>query len=153
MFGAEDFQLDVGSLCFADASASRLEYARSSVVIAAASSGLIAIDRVVVDYSSDQLLVEDSRLGRRLGFAGKAVIHPAQIGVVNEQFSPHPEDVAAAQQLIDAYEVGLGSGSGAVSVDGKMVDLPVVEKARRIVEFAKAAGKIDGSPAVGDEGS
>ena len=138
LFGAVDFRLSLATFDFATNSGGVMDYARSVIAIAAASCGLLPIDRVVVDCRDLELLVEDTRQAIQLGYRAKAVIHPAQIEPVNELFSPNADDTAKARRIIDAYEAGLTGGRGSVAVDGAMVDFPVVEKARRIVEFSEA---------------
>ena len=72
-----------------------------------------------------------------LGFRGKSCIHPAQVAVVNEVLSPSPDEVARARDVVDAYERGAAEGRGAVALDGEMIDLPVVERARQVLAEAK----------------
>ena len=136
-FGAEDFALDLGLL--GGGNSDSMLYARSAIAIAAASSQLMAIDRVVTDFRNAEFLKRDSQQALQMGFCGKAVIHPAQVDVVNTAFTPRSMDVVQAQRVINEYERGAAEGIGAIQLDGKMVDLPVVNKARRIIELAEAA--------------
>jgi hypothetical protein len=73
------------------------------------------------------------RRSRRLGFAGASVIHPSQIAILNEEFRPSPDEVEHARRVLAAYDEALAAGIGAVTVDGKMIDVPVVERARLLV--------------------
>ena len=82
-----------------------------------------------------QGLEKDTRIARDLGFTGKALIHPAQIEVVEKVFRPTDAEVEYARRVVDAFETAEAEGAGAVAVDGQMVDLPVVERARRVLQL------------------
>ena len=135
MFGAEDFAMDLGLFNVRQGEASDFLYARSALVVAAASEGLQAIDRVYVDIRNPAGLEQDTRLARDLGFTGKALIHPAQIDVVEKVFRPTDAEFEYARRVVDAFEAAEADGAGAVAVDGQMVDLPVVERARRVLQL------------------
>jgi citrate lyase beta subunit len=111
-----------------------LLYARSQLVVDSAAAGLRApFDVVHLDTRDDEGLEREALLARSLGFGGKLCIHPAQVATVNRVFAPTQEQLAWARAAIAAYEEGLREGRGAVGMDGEMIDLPVVERARRIV--------------------
>jgi len=113
-------------------------YARSKVVVDAAAAGIRSpFDIVHVDIDDDQGLEAECRLARSLGFRGKACIHPRQVPIVNRVFSPSQAEIAWARQVIEAYDEGLGEGRGVLAVNGAMVDLPVVERARRVLTEAE----------------
>jgi citrate lyase beta subunit len=115
-------------------------YARSKVVADSAAAGIRApLDIVYLDFQDQQGLEEQSRLARSLGFRGKACIHPDQVEVVNRVFAPTPAELHWARQVVEAFEEGERTGRGVVAFDGTMVDLPVVERARRILAEAKGA--------------
>ena len=135
MFGAEDFAMDLGLFNVRQGEASDFLYARSALVVAAASEGLQAIDRVYLDIRNPAGLEQDTRLARDLGFTGKALIHPAQIEVVEKVFRPTDAEVEYARRVVEAFEEAEAEGAGAVAVDGQMVDLPVVERARRVLQL------------------
>lgn len=137
-FGAEDFSLDLGIFRLDDRDSDEMLYARSAVVLAAASCGLVAIDRIVPEFRSLERLASDAKQACRLGYGGKGVIHPRQIACVHEAFSPSDAQVEKARQVIRRFEQAHQEGVGAVQVEGKMVDLPIVEKARRLVKLAEA---------------
>lgn len=130
MFGAEDFALDMG--LFSHTGHGLFDYARSALAVAAASGRIRAIDKVFTDIRDSAGLALEARRARDFGFAGKAVIHPDQVGAVNEIFSPTGEEVAWARRIVAAFE-GHADGGAAV-VDGRMVDRPVREQARRILD-------------------
>ena len=135
MFGAEDFAMDLGMFNVRQGEAGDFLYARSALVVAAASEGLQAIDRVYTEIRNPTGLEQDTRIARDLGFTGKALIHPAQIEVVEEVFRPTDVEVEYARRVVDAFEEAEAAGAGAVAVDGQMVDLPVVERARRALQL------------------
>ncbi len=135
MFGAEDFAMDLGMFNVRQGEAGDFLYARSALVVAAASEGLQAIDRVYLNIRNPAGLERDTRLARELGFTGKALIHPAQIEVVETVFRPTDAEVKHARRVVEAFEAAEADGAGAVAVDGQMVDLPVVERARRVLQL------------------
>ena len=135
MFGAEDFAIDLGMFNVRQGEAGDFLYARSALVVAAASEGLQAIDRVYVDIRNPAGLEQDTRFARDLGFTGKALIHPAQIEVIEKVFHPTDAEVEYARRVVAAFEAAEAEGAGAVAVDGQMVDLPVVERARRALQL------------------
>ena len=136
MLGAIDLALELGLEARPDAL--ELLQARSTIVLASAVARRRGpIDRVWVDVKDESGLEADCRAGRSLGFRGKSCIHPAQVAVVNEVFSPSPDEIARARDVVDAYERGAAEGRGAVALDGEMIDLPVVERARHVLAEAK----------------
>ena len=135
MFGAEDFAMDLGMFNVRQGEAGDFLYARSALVVAAVSEGLQAIDRVYLDIRNPMGLEADTRLARDLGFTGKALVHPAQIEVVETVFRPTHAEVEYARRVVEAFEAAEADGAGAVAVDGQMVDLPVVERARRALQL------------------
>jgi citrate lyase subunit beta/citryl-CoA lyase len=111
---------------------------RSTVVVASAAAGLRGpVDQVWLDVRDDEGLERDCALGRSLGFRGKACIHPAQVPVVNEAFAPSEDEVRRAREVVAAYDRAAAEGTGAVALDGELVDLPVVERARQTLADAK----------------
>ena len=132
MFGAEDFALDLG-LFSPGVTEDEMLYARSALVVAAASARLEAVDKVYPDIRDRAGLARETRKARQLGFTGKALIHPAQIGTVHRVFSPTQEEVEYARRVVAAFEAA--PDEGAIAVDERLVDLPVVERARRILQW------------------
>jgi citrate lyase subunit beta/citryl-CoA lyase len=132
-FGSEDFALDLGLPTKREGEAAEMLYARSATVVAAASAGKFAFDGIWPDIDDAAGLRADSLRARRLGFAGKTLIHPGQIAVVNEVFSPSDAEVDEARRVVRAFDEALGRGHGAVALDGQMLDAPVVDRARRIL--------------------
>lgn len=126
MFGGFDLSAELG----AEPEWEPLLYARSRVVHAAALSGLDTIDMPSRDFRDVSRLRAEAENARRLGMTGKVAIHPAQIPVIHDVFTPSPEEVEQARRIIEADRA---AGGGAVSLDGRMVDRPVVEAARRVL--------------------
>jgi citrate lyase beta subunit len=132
VLGAVDLGLELGLEPRADGQ--EVLYARSQLVVDSAAAGIRSpFDLVHLDIRDDEGLEAETRLARSLGFRGKACIHPAQIEIVNRVFSPTKEEQERARRVIEAFEHALAEGRGVVALDGKMIDLPVVERARRVL--------------------
>lgn len=131
IFGSEDFAHDVGATRTPEGE--EILYARSKVVAHAAAFGLQAIDMLWVDFKDKIGLHRVAAQGARLGYSGMQVIHPDQIAPVQAAFTPSAAEIAAAQRIVDAYEHNLKEGRGAFALDGKMVDLPIVKAAQRVL--------------------
>lgn len=112
----------------------RFGYAMQRVVVAARAAGLRAYDGPTANYADMDALRASCRASRALGYDGKWCIHPAQIEVVNEVFSPTEREVERAKKVVAAYEEANASGSGAIVVDGEMVDAASIRMARRVLE-------------------
>ncbi|MEE2709300.1 MAG: CoA ester lyase [Gemmatimonadota bacterium] len=136
MFGAEDFALDLGIISSQVRDAGDMLYARSAAAVAAASAKLQAIDRIVKDITDQECLQRDTFKAVELGFTGKAVIHPDQIETVRQAFTPSEEEVVWARRVISAYDEASARGDGAIAMDGRLIDWPIVKQARRIMEVA-----------------
>lgn len=114
-----------------------LLFARSKLVLDSAAAGLRGpIDVVYLDVRDTAGLEAEARLARSLGFRGKPCIHPAQVEPVNRAFTPSPDEVAHAREVVDAYAAAVADGRGAVTVRGRMVDVPVVLRAREVLSAA-----------------
>jgi len=132
-FGSEDFALDLGLPTTREGEAADLLYARSATVVAAVAAGKLALDGIWPDITDAAGLRADALRARRLGFAGKTLIHPDQIAVVNEIFSPTAAEVDEAGRVVRAFDEAVARGDGAVALDGRMLDAPVVDRARRVL--------------------
>jgi citrate lyase beta subunit len=115
----------------------RFHYAMQRIIVAARAAGLRAIDGPVADYRDDEGLRQSSLIARSLGFDGKWCIHPAQIETVNEVFSPTEKEVEWARKVVKAYEEASAAGSGAISVDGQMVDAASIKMAQNTLDLAQ----------------
>jgi len=131
--GAEDYTLNLGTN--RSRNGSELWYARTHIVVGAAAAGIQAIDTVFSDLNDDEGLMEEAKLVRQLGFTGKYLIHPRQIAVVNRVFSPSEEEIKYAYKVVAAFDDARKMGKAVITVDGKMVDGPVVGRARKIIDF------------------
>lgn len=140
IFGAEDFAADVGAIRTRDGL--EVLYARSAVVTACAAFGLQAIDLLYLDFKDVEGLRVEAAHGAQLGFAGMQVIHPNQLGPVQQAFTPDDAAIAHAQRVVQAATQNLADGHGAFALDGKMVDMPIIKAAERVLTLARAAGKI-----------
>lgn len=136
VFGAEDFVASTGALRTAEGK--EILQARSMIVMAAGAWDLQAIDCVFVEYQNAAGLEAECRLGRQLGFAGKTLIHPAQVPVANAIFAPSPEEIDWATRLTIAFIRHQIEGTGAFAFEGRMVDLPILRSAQRIQARADA---------------
>ncbi|XP_060072176.1 citramalyl-CoA lyase, mitochondrial-like [Ylistrum balloti] len=136
VFGSDDFCADIGATRTADAS--ELTYARQKIVTCAKAFRLQAIDLVYINYKDLEGLEKQSIDGANMGFTGKQVIHPGQIPVVQKAFSPSPDRVEWATELIQAFSQHTHSGKGAFTFRGAMIDMPLVLQARNIVQLAEA---------------
>jgi citrate lyase subunit beta/citryl-CoA lyase len=108
----------------------RFHYAMQRIVVAARAAGLRVLDGPVADYGDEEGLRRSCLIARSLGFDGKWCIHPAQIAVVNETFSPTDKEVDWARKVVAAYDEASAEGSGSVSVEGQMVDAASIKLAR-----------------------
>ena len=130
LFGAADLSAELGSSQDWEA----LHYARGRIVHAASSVGLNLVDVPHLDIKDKSTLKNYACLAQRMGFSGKAAIHPLQIPIINEIFSPSSETIAYAQKVITAYE---NSATGVTLLDGKVVEIPVVKAMRRALLIAE----------------
>ena len=140
IFGGEDFAASVGAI--RTPTALELLYARSAVVAACAAYELQAIDMVTVDFKDLETVRREASFGAQLGYTGKQVIHPNQVAPVQEAFTPEEAAIESAQRLVEAFKLHQAQGTGAFALDGRMIDKPLVMAAERVLERARAAGKI-----------
>ena len=131
LFGAEDLTAQLGIPRTVEGE--ELVVARGQVVLAAASIGADPIDAVFVEIANPDRLREDAARARAAGFTGKMAIHPDQVPVINDVFSPSADEVAAARRILEAAESARARGEGAFRLDGRMVDAPVIRRAQRLV--------------------
>lgn len=140
IFGGEDFAASIGATRTREAV--ELLYARQAVVTACAAFGLQAIDIVTIDFKNLDLLRAEAEFGAQLGYTGKQVIHPAQVEPVQAAFTPDDEAIAQAKRIVAGFEASQSEGRGAFALDGKMIDMPLLKNAQKVLERAKAAGKV-----------
>lgn len=146
-FGAEDFSADMGisrSVDIDDGDTgivdeygeASLLYARSAVAVGARAADVQALDTPYVKFRDSDGLKSEADLARRLGYNGKFAIHPAQIDVIDEVFSPTDAEITRARRVVEAAAVAERQGHGSVSLDGEMIDAPVVARARNVLARA-----------------
>lgn len=138
--GLEDYTADLGVVKTAEGRES--QYARSRVVNAAHAAGVQAIDSVFSDVADMEGLRRWGEASRAAGFEGMGCIHPGQIRVIHEAFAPSAAEVEKAQKIVTAFEEAQSKGLAVVSLGSKMIDPPVVQRALKLVERAKAMGVI-----------
>jgi citrate lyase subunit beta / citryl-CoA lyase len=136
MLGGEDFALETGSIPNDES----LELPKRLVSFAAQAFDvpMIGILGTVADYSDPEAYRKSAERARRFGFSGGTCIHPGLVAALNTAFTPTAEDVAYAQKLIQADAKAASEGRGSFQVDGKMIDIPVIERARKLVARAEA---------------
>jgi citrate lyase subunit beta/citryl-CoA lyase len=130
--GAEDFALSAGILPDAEG----LFMPKQMAVFAARAAGIMPLGFIgtVAEFHDLDGFRQTIRRSRRLGFIGASVIHPSQVPILNEEFRASAEEVDHARRVVAAYDKALAEGVGAVTVDGKMIDVPIVERARLLLE-------------------
>ena len=133
-FGAVDYTLDMG--IGRSEKGNELLYARSQLAVASRAAGLEGpIDTIYLNLKDHTGLSEDCRVARELGFSSKLVIHPAHIATVNEIFSPTESEIEYAMKVVQAFDEAESTGIAAVQLDGKFIDYPVAEWARRTLNM------------------
>ena len=140
-WGAEDIAAVVGASANRDADGKYdplYELARTLCLAAAAAADAAAIDTVYTNFRNPEGLLEECRRVRRQGYQGKIAIHPDQIAIINDAFTPKPEEIAFAKQVVDAFAANPGLGT--VGIDGKMIDMPHLKQSRKILGIAERLG-------------
>ena len=136
VFGSEDYCADVGiSRTSGDV---ELLFARSALVTASKAFGLGAIDSPCLDLKDNAKLRKEAQTARNLGFTGKLAIHPAQVPILNEVFSPTEAEIENAQKVLAAFSA---SRLGVLTVDGRMVDEAMTRRARQVLRMCKAEAR------------
>lgn len=136
--GAEDYCANMKAQ--RTTSGAELQLARQTIVVAARAAGIDALDTVYSDVNNEKQLIYEATLIKELGFDGKSVINPRQIAPVHKVFNPTKKDIEKAKLIVAAIKEAEAKGSGVISLNGKMVDKPVVTRAQRVIELAKASG-------------
>ncbi len=136
--GAEDFVTNMKTT--RSPKGIELLAARSHLILAARAAGIYALDTVYSDINNDDGFIEEVKLIKQLGFDGKSVIHPRQIGLAHKIYTPTEKEIRKAIRVVDAIHDAEKRGLGVIALDGKMVDTPIVDRAYRILELAKSAG-------------
>ena len=135
-FGAEDLSADIGAT--RTESGDEVSHARQHVVLAASAARIDAIDTVFTDIEATERLAEETRFAGQLGYDGKMAIHPAQVSVINEAFTPDSDEVEWAERVLEARDEADAEGRGVFRVDDEMIDAPLIARAERIMERHRA---------------
>ena len=133
-FGAEDFSLDLGVERSRDGVETR--YPRAHVALAAHGAGRFAIDTPWTAIDDQEGLLRETIEGRQLGYVAKQAIHPLQLATIHQVHTPTDDEVAWARRVVAAYDEAVARGTGAINLDGKLIDVPMVERARRVLDRA-----------------
>ena len=134
--GAEDLALSVGMVPEAEG----LFYPKQQCIIAARAAGILPLGFIgtVADYKDLDAFRATIRRSQRLGFLGASCIHPSNVAILNEEFAPRAEEVSQAERMVAAYDEALAAGRGSIEFEGKMIDIPVVERAKQVLARAAA---------------
>ena len=138
IFGAEDFGKEMGLPLRREGEARDLLYARSAFVCSAAAAGVQAVDGVWPDIQDAEGLKTFALQARRLGFTGMSSIHPSQIDAINAAFTPSAEEVEYCRKVVQAFDEARARGEGSIAFGGQLIDLPIVERARRTLALAES---------------
>lgn len=132
-FGAQDYikELNVSP------DSETVKWAKCRVINAAAACGVQVSDTVFTNLKDMEGLRKATLAGKKLGFTGKSAIHPDQVPIINQIYTPTEKEILWAKKIVEAYEKAVKKGIGAIEVDGEMVDEPVSQRAKRILEIAK----------------
>ncbi|MFQ3648248.1 MAG: CoA ester lyase [Anaerolineae bacterium] len=137
IFGAEDLAGDMGAK--RTPSGHEVAYARGAVVLHAKAAGLQAIDTVYVHLhdADDAALIAETQRALEMGYTGKLAIHPRQVAPIQQVFTPSPDEIAAAQALIDAFNAAQAQGRGVFEYQGRMIDMPMIRAAMSVLQRAR----------------
>lgn len=131
IFGGEDYTSSIGAQ--RTPQGMEILYARSAVVLHAAAANLQAIDTLFTNLEDSEGLRADARFGRQLGFTGKLAIHPKQVPIIQEAFTPSQAEIESAERLLAAYKANQALGIGVFAHEGKMVDMPMIKAAQNVL--------------------
>lgn len=138
LLGAEDLTKEMEMTRTSEGE--ELSFARSRIVFAARARGLEAYDTPFTDVRDEEGLRKDAEKAKACGFSGKLCIHPAQLGIVNQIFTPTDGEIARAKEIVAAMEEAIALGKGVCTYQDKMIDPPVVERAQKILKKAERIG-------------
>ena len=137
LFGAEDFTADMGIK--RTKSGEEIFYARNRIAAVCKAMGVDAIDTPFTDTNDEEGLAKDTLTGKSLGMTGKAAINPRQIKKINEVYSPTCDEINESFRIIEAADRAAAEGKGVISLDGKMIDAPIISRAEKVIEIARQA--------------
>ncbi len=146
LLGGEDLTADLR--CKRTKAGHEIAYARARLVCAARAAGVAVFDTPFTDVNDDEGLLRDAETAKALGFSGKSAISPRHVAAINAVFSPTPEEIDYAREVMEAIEAARAQGRGVIALHGKMVDAPIVSRAQRVLEAAAALGLNRGGEAI-----
>ena len=112
------------------------------MVTACAANDLQAIDIVFIDFKDNEGLRVEAEQGAGFGFSGKQIIHPNQVQVTQEAFTPSDSAIEYAKRIVESFEASQKEGKGAYALDGKMIDMPLLKNAQKVLDRAKTGRKL-----------
>jgi citrate lyase subunit beta / citryl-CoA lyase len=137
--GAEDFRTD---MCMSRTEEGKeILFARNLIALAAHAANVMPIDYVYSNFNNIEGFTTDVTFGKMIGFTGKSVIHPNQIQLVHAIYNPTDEEINDAKKILTAYEAAIANASGVIALEGKMLDKPIVDRAKNILAYAGEIGK------------
>ncbi|HIS00894.1 MAG TPA: HpcH/HpaI aldolase/citrate lyase family protein [Candidatus Excrementavichristensenella intestinipullorum] len=136
--GAEDLTSDMRAK--RTKAGGEIGYSRGRIVMAARAAGVEVYDTPFTDVNDEEGILQDVALAKSLGFTGKAAISPRHVEAINRAFSPTPEEIAYAQEVLEIIEEARRMGKGAIALRGKMIDKPIVDRAKYVLEMARMLG-------------
>lgn len=140
--GGEDYVTSMGGIRSREGQ--ELFYARNEILIAAKIAGIQAFDTIYSNFNDEEGLYEETKLIKNMGFDGKYLIHPNQVEIVNEVFTPSDIEIEKAFKILEIIKIAQENKKGAIKLENEMVDEPIVKRAQTILLRAKMAGKIKG---------
>jgi len=143
IFGLVDFAGDIGAQELGGEQFFYYNYAKAKCIIAARAAGITVVDGVTLAIRDNEACRRDAKMGARMGFDGKWAIHPAQIDIIHEAFTPSTDEIAQAKRIVDEYEkADVQGGLGAIMVDDQMVDAALLRVEWRKLAIARKAGLV-----------
>lgn len=143
IFGLVDFAGDIGAQELGGEQFFYYNYAKAKCIIAARAAGITVVDGVTLAIRDNEACRRDAKMGARMGFDGKWAIHPAQIDIIHEAFTPSTEEIASAKRIVDEYEkADVQGGLGAIMIDDQMVDAALLRVEWRKLAIARQAGLV-----------
>lgn len=141
--GGEDYVTNLKTTRSAEGT--ELFMGRAMIVMAARSAGIAALDVVFSDINNDEGLIAETQKIKQMGFDGKSLIHPKQIDIIHKVYTPDEKNIKKSLRIINATKKAIAEGRGVFTLDGKMVDKPIIERAQHVLNLAKASGiKLEG---------
>jgi len=143
IFGLVDFAGDIGAQELGGEQFFYYNYAKAKCITAARAAGITVVDGVTLAIRDNEACRRDAKMGARMGFDGKWAIHPAQIDIIHEAFTPSADEIASAKHIVDAYEkADVQGGLGAIMIDDQMVDAALLRVEWRKLAIARKAGLV-----------